>query len=358
MAVAGMLVGGGTAFAQQDKDAIRASVSIPAGEPVPVITENGHGYTPGNYAVGIIRLEYTYVGLTFPSGPLATFDLGLGIYQPTATRKPNESSPYPATLHLQDIGSPNVTLTPATSPLLVSSAEWTDSVPVTISIPSFVAADPLLNADGSVLVGNFKLDAGKDLKTATDVQVKITLVHPTACLKVYDFITDADRTTTITSTDLNVNRQGKVNSTSPYGSLSQNLMVVNTCGTPETFDAELRLDAAFSTQPNNNPGNAVFTFATAGEIDPATFNIGSFGLETPQGQALCLQNVSVPAGSTFLATVHMSINKGMAATSLPGAGTFTGFGATLFPAGLACSGEALSVATPNPVSAPLAFTIK
>ena len=53
MAVAGMLVGGGTAFAQQDKDAIRASVSIPAGEPVPVITENGHGYTPGNYAVGI-----------------------------------------------------------------------------------------------------------------------------------------------------------------------------------------------------------------------------------------------------------------------------------------------------------------
>ena len=135
-------------------------------------------------------------------------------------------------------------------------------------------------------------------------------------------------------------------------------MVVNTCGTPETFDAKLRLDAAFSTQPNNNPGNAVFTFATAGEIDPATFNIASFGLGTAQGQALCLQNVLVPAGSTFLATVHMSINKGMAATSLPGAGAFTGFGATLSTAGLACSGEPLSVATPNPVSSPLAFTIK
>ena len=87
MAVAGMLVGGGTAFAQQDKDAVRASVSIPA-EPVPVITENGHGYTPGNYAVGIIRLEYTYVGSTFPSGPLATFDLGMRIYQPPPPENP------------------------------------------------------------------------------------------------------------------------------------------------------------------------------------------------------------------------------------------------------------------------------
>lgn len=355
LVAASTLLGAATAFA---KDAVHAGVSIPAGEPVPVMTENGTGYTPGTYAIGVIHLDYTFVGTTFPIGPFATFTLNMGVY---AIAEGNSTS-YPVSLALTDIGSPNVTLSPASSPLQVSGLAWNASVPVTISVPSFVAADPLLNTDGAVLVGNFKLDGGKELKTVTSVQVKIRLVHPTACLKVYDFITDAALTNVVTSTDVNVNKQGKVTSTNPYGSLSEDLMVVNTCGTPETFDAKLSLDPSFSTQPNNNPGNAVFTFATAGEIDPATFSIGSFGLGTAQGQALCLQNVSVPAGATFLATVHMSINNGVAASSLPGGGTgpgtFSGFGAALYTAGFGCSGSLVSVASPNPVSAPLAFTIK
>jgi len=355
LVMAGVLLGAGTAFA---KDAVQASVSIPAGEPVPVMTENGTGYTPGTYAVGVIHLDYTYVGTTFPLGPFATFTLNMGLYATGDKR----ATTYPLTLDLVDIGSPNVTLSPASSPLTVTGLAWTASVPVTISIPSFVAADPLLNGDGAVLVGNFKLDAGNELKTVTNVQVKITLVHPTACLKVYNFITDADLTNTITSTDVGVNKKGKVTSTNPYGSLSDNLMIVNTCATTEAFDASVWLDPSFSTQPNNNPGNAVFTFATAGEIDPTTFTIASFGLGTAQGQNLCLMNVSVPAGSTFLATIHMSINNGMSAASLPGGGTgpgtFSGFGAALYTAGSGCSGSLASVAIPNPLSAPLAFTIK
>ena len=75
-----------------------------------------------------------------------------------------------------------------------------------------------------------------------------------------------------------------------------------------------------------------------------------------------MESVSVPADSTFLATVHMSINNGMAATSLPGGGTvpgtFSGFGAALYTAGPGCSGDPLSVATSNPVSAPAAVPIK
>jgi hypothetical protein len=355
LAVAGMLFGAATAFA---KDAVLVGVSIPDGQPVPVVTAGGSGYTPGTYAVGEIHLYYTYVGTTFPVGPFATFNLNIGV-DPISNGKPTS---YPVPLALTDIGSVNVTLSPPSSPLQVSGLAWTASVPITISIPDSVAADPSLNSDGTVLVGNLKLDAGNELKTVTDVQVKIMLVHPTDCLKAYEFITDADLTNVITSTDVNVNKKGKVTSTNPYGSLSENLMVVNTCGTPETFDAKLSLDPSFSTQPNNNPGNAVFTFATAGEIDPATFSIGSFGLGTAQGQALCLQNVSVPGGSTFLATVHMSINSGMAASSLPGGGTgpgtFTGFGATLYAAGFGCSGSLVSGVSPNPVSAPLAFAIK
>ena len=356
LVVAGVLCGTGTAFAN---DSIQASVSIPVGQPIPVMTENGTGYTPGTYAIGTIRLEYTYVGFTFQPGAFATFNLNMGVY---STGK-GAVTPYPVTLDLTDIGSPNVTLSPANSSLLVSGVAWTSSVPVIISIPSFVPADPLLNGDGAVLVGNFKLDAGNDLKTVTNVQVKIRLVHPdAACLKVYDFITDADLTNAITSTEVGVNKKAKVTSTNPYGSLSENLMVVNTCATTEVFDARISLDPSFTTQPNNNPGNAVFTFATAGEMDPATFNIASFGTGTAQGQKLCLQSVSVPAGSTFLATVHMSINNGMAATALPGGGTgpgtFSGFEGVLYTAGSVCAGTPISIATPNPASAPLAFTIK
>lgn len=355
LVLTGVMLGAATASAS---DAIQAGVSIPAGQPVPVLTENGSGYTPGTYAVGVIHLDYTYVGTTFPVGPFATFALNLGVY---ATGK-GQPTTYPLTLNLTDIGSPNLTLSPASSPLQVSGLAWTASVPVTITIPSEVAANPLLDADGTVLVGNFKLDAGNEAKTVTNVQVKITLVHPTACLKVYDFITDADLTNTITSTDVGVNKKGKVTSTNPYGSLSENLMIVNTCNTTETLDAKVSLDPSFVTQPNNNPGNAVFTFSSAGEIDPAAFTIASFGLGTAQGQNLCLANVSVPAGSTFLATVHISINNGMSAALLPGGGTgpgtFSGFGAALYTAGSACSGSLVSVANPNPVWAPLAFTIK
>src|SRR4030095_11049226 len=162
-----------------------------------------------------------------------------------------------------------------------------------------VATDPALNEDGDVLVGRLQLAAQDNphLKTPTDILVHITLVHPTACVKVYDFITDASLANTITSTEVNVNRQGKVTSTNPYGSLSHNVMVVNTCGASESFDLRVNLDPWFSTQPNNNPGNAVYTFATAGEIDPGTFNLALFGTGTAQGQKMCLQNVTVPADS-------------------------------------------------------------
>jgi hypothetical protein len=51
-------------------------------------------------------------------------------------------------------------------------------------------------------------------------------------------------------------------------------LVVNTCGTLETFDANVGLDPQWQTIPNNNPGNATFTYTTAGEVDPSTFTSG------------------------------------------------------------------------------------
>ena len=47
-------------------------------------------------------------------------------------------------------------------------------------------------ADRTTLVGNLKLDAGSKVGSVTSVQVHILLAHPTACLKVFNFVTDQD----------------------------------------------------------------------------------------------------------------------------------------------------------------------
>lgn len=338
----------GTAFA----DAVQAGVTIPADQRVPLITENGTGYTPGSYGVGTIHLNYTVVGNTFPTGTFATFELKMSDFL-TSGRTPS----YPALVALNQNGASPLTLTPAVSPISVSGIGWAGSTIVTISISDDVAADPSLNEDGDVLVGKLQLVAQDNphLKTPTDILVRITLVHPTACLKVYDFMSDASLANTITSTEVNVNRQGRVNSTNPYGSLSHNVMVVNTCGSPETFDLRVYLDSWFSTQGN---GNAVFTFTTAGEVDPSSFNMALFGTGSGKGQNLCLENVTVPADSTFLTTVHTNINNGWLSAGLPASGVFSGFGSKLTTAGLACSGDLFSIATPNPAATTLTFTIK
>lgn len=340
----------GTAYA----NSVQAGVTIPTGQPTPVMTENGSGYTPGTYAIGTIHLNYTTIGTAFPAGPFAVFELNMRDFA-TSGRVPV----YPVSLSLAQNGAEVITLTPSLSPLSVSDVGWEASVLVTVSIPDSVALDPTLNEDGDELVAHLQLVGDSPhLKTPTSILVKIKLVHPTACLKVYDFITDASLANTITSTEVNVNNKGKVTSTNPYGSLSHNVMVVNTCGTSESFDLRVYLDAWFSTQPNNNAGNAVFTFATGGELDPAAFDIASFGLGTPQGQNLCLQNVTVPSGSTFLATVHTNINNGSLASSLPASGVFDGFNSGLTTAGSSCAGSLVPVATPNPASAPLSFSIR
>jgi hypothetical protein len=353
------LVATGTAFA----DAVQAGVTIPSDQPVPVITENGYGYTSGTYAIGTVQLNYTTVATTFPTGTFAVFKLNM---KDVSTKGQAPDYLAGVRLSLDQNGGDNLTLTPDSSLFDVTGLGWTGSVLVTVSIPDSVATDPALNKDGGELVGHLTLAAARadgdpgdsHLKTTTNILVKIKLVHSTACLKVYDFISDASLANTITSTEVNVNTKGKVTATNPYGSLSENVMVVNSCATSESFDLRVFLDAWYSTQPTNNPGNAVFTFATAGEIDAAAFNIASFGLGTAQGQNLCLKNVTVPAGSTFLATVHMSINNGVLATALPASKVFSGFAANLTTAGSSCGGSLISIATPNPASAPLSFSIK
>jgi hypothetical protein len=340
----------------QAKDALVSAASIPDGQPVPIMTANGSGYTPGTYAIGTIVLNYTYVGTSLPAGLFATFNLNLSVHDASGKNEPS----YPVQLTLEDIGSKHLTLVPAASPLMMTGLGWSHASHVSIFIPAEVAGNPEFTVDGAQIVGNLRMTTpgGSQVDTDTNVLVKITLVHPTGpCLKVYPFITNASLTDTLDATDVNVNKHGKVTATNPHGSLSSNALIVNTCGAPVTFDLKMALDGAFSTQPSNNPGNAVFTFATAGEVDPANFDIASFGVGTPQGQKLCLQNVTVPDGSSFLDAVHMSINNGMVQSGLPVDGTFD-FSTTVYLPGTACSGQLLAEAGIEPFGILVPFSIK
>jgi hypothetical protein len=345
----------GVAAAAGASDAVQASVT-PTGSPVPLITEAGHGITPGTYAIGEITLDYVFVGNTFPSGLFATFDVNMAV---VASYKGGKAPVYPVQLSFTDIGSPNVNMTATPNPLSISGTSWTGTSQVSVYIPASVSTDPDLDDDGDAIVGNLKLEtpSGSHMDTPTNIKVRIRLVHPTACVRLYNFITDPDFDATYTSIDVKFHPSThKLQNTTP-GQLSDNVLVVNTCGTTETFDLKVTLDNLFTTNPNSNPGNAVFTYSAAGAVDPDTFLISSFGAGVPRGQQLCLQNLSIGAGTTLLTTVKMNLSApaNTYAADLPASFVFSG---SLFNAGTGCTGALASGADPNPVSAFLTWAAK
>ncbi len=335
------------------KDAIKASV-MPTGSTVPVVLVNGNPYSVGTYGVGTIQLWYTVTAFSFTPGQFATFQVGLL----DTHYGSNPDTAYPVSLTVDQIGSADITLSPVPAVFSPRGPGWTGSSAVTISIPASTAQNPDLNADGVELVGNLRLTTspeGAQLDTVTNVQVHIKLVHPTSCVRVFDFITDEAFTTLVNSTQVNANGN-KVNSTNPYGQFSDNVLVANTCAVAHSFDLQSVLDSSFETSPHGNPGNAVFTYFKTGYVDPNSFQMSAFGTGTPAGEQLCVHNVNLPGGNVFLMTIHMGIIKGMSPASLPASGSF-GFSASLYGAGSNCSGPLDGGAAPNPAANALAFTI-
>jgi hypothetical protein len=310
---------------------------------------------------GTIQLWYTVVGTAFPCGSFAQFNLGL-----TDTAGSNGQTPnYPVTLNLAASGNGTpVQLSPAPSQFSgttsgVSGPGWSGSSVVTVSIDCSKLGTP---TDAQQIDGNLneRTDpSGSHLDTISTIQAHIKLVFPspTACLKLYSFQTDQDSGTLLTGVAVTANKNGSVKATNP-GTISADALVVNTCGSSQTFDAKVGLDPQWQTIPNNNPGNATFTYTKAGEVDPSTFNLAAFGTGTPQGQAVCLSNVTLGPGDSFLATVHSAIMSGITVTSLPMDSDFD------FPASLSNAGSSCGTLLPtslvgpsNPATSILPYTV-
>jgi hypothetical protein len=331
------------------KDSISVNISNATGSPI--IVNNGQ-------AMGTIQLFYTVNGFQFPTGPFATFDVNW-----------SDTLGHPATIYgsgipfdlTQDQQGGYVDLSANAPSFLLNAAGDHGVSTVTVSISNDKDGNPPSSADGTNLVGNLKLDAGSKVGTVTNIQVHIRLVHPTSCLKVYTFVTDQDFTIGILgTTNLNVPlhgaKAGKVVSSQP-GSFSDNVLITNTCATDESFDLGIVLDSSFQTSPNENPGNAVFSYTAAGEFDTSSFNALRTGTATPNQQNLCLQNVTVAAGATFLATVHSKTKDDWPQASLPSDRSFD-FSASLYQSvNAGCTAPLNVLAAPNPATFTLPFTI-
>lgn len=337
----------GTAWAN---DEIDSTVTIPAGQPTPIIKNNG-------VETGTIQLIYTATSCAV--GPFAQFSLNLKDVAGTTGTSPT----YPITLSLKDDGkgtdaqaSPSPNSFSVTGP----SGTWSDSSLVTINITSCSNFK-----DGAPLIANLQesTPSGSHLDTITSVNVHINAVVSSACLNLYSFETNQDTGSLLTSVSVNANK-GSVKSTSP-GQASVDALVANTCGSQLSFDLQVGLDPQWQTNPSGNPGNATFTYTTAGELDPVTdfsliTSLINSGTGTPQHEVLCLQNVNLAAGDSFLATVHSEIISGIAVSSLPSDGDFD-FSATIFAPGSSCG---TAYATPsiispsNPATSTLTYTVK
>jgi hypothetical protein len=267
---------------------------------------------------------------------------------------------YPVTLNLNQIGSQNLVLTAVPGSFSVTGPGWSAASTVSIAIANSVPLNPALNTDGTDLVGNLQLATspqGSHLDTVTNVQVHIRLVHPTSCLKLYDFLTSQDMANPVTTLEVtlfkNGQKAGKVQGTKPYSQLSNNVLVVNTCPSAQTFDLAINPDSNFSGTPNPH-GNSVFTYTKVGSTDPSTFNISDFGNGTPQGTTYCLGSLTLSGGNSLLAAVHTSVSEVMG-SSLPSNSIFN-FSASMRTPGAGCTG-ALMPAIPNPASQTIPFTV-
>ena len=340
-------------------DDVAVAVTIPAGEPAPIVTENGNPYANGSFAVGTLRLEYTYVGTTFPAGLFASFELGL-----TTTPRSGPAPGYPVDLWLEQTGSSALVLTPDTSSFVVPGSSWSDSTLIAVEIPAWVGSDPTLNEDGDAIIANLQLKttSGSKLGTPSSIQVKIRLVHPTACVRHFTFLSDRELLEEVTSMAITFyasdhnSKPNEVQTVTPTKNVNQNVLLVNTCDTDETVDLDIDPDDRFEIPQPANPNNSakrVFVYSTSGELSPGAIDLGTLTEVDSLEPTLQLTDLVIGAGETVLVTVHLQLDAALTALNV-GASPFS-FASTAYePGGTWTTPHGPT--SPNPATKEVPFT--
>ena len=316
------------------KDSVQAAVSnvTPSAQLLSILV-GGSPYTQGEYTAGELSLTFTYTGTSFPSsGTFGSFNLAL---QTVSGNGP--ATVYPVTVNLNQPGNQSVTLTPGTSSFSATGTGAVVGTPtgVTISFSCDSSCQSNNSANSSVISGLLQINSASPsaLNSSVQVHVHIQLVYPTtSCVTFSSSVWDQDHTadSPLTNTLVNYNQKNNVVlTTNPYGQWSYDVLLTNSgdgCATLASKDILIVLDPRFETNPNNNPGNAVFSYLGGTDVSTTAYTS-----KTPQGQSVCLSTGDLANGSGFLATVHMGIIK-QVKSSWPTTAPFA-FNAYELPAG-------------------------
>jgi len=315
------------------------SVSLQEISPAPAIKMNDKDVTQG-----ALQFWYTVTAFKFTPGLFGTFRIDM---KDVHLNGPLNAS-YPAPLALNQNNPHNLILTPVPAAFSVSGQGWTDHTIVTIEIPSGVP-----NTDGTDLVGDLKLNipGANKVVTPANVQVHIRLVHPTYCLKVYNFMADAGAETLYDDTfrlDVRV-KDDEASSTSP-GTSSYNILVANVCGERKAVDIGAVLDPSWTVVG----AQGVKLYSATGDITLTGYDNNLFGEPLINGTDVCFQNAAILTGQTVLLNIKVTLGSKLAESAI-GVSPFT-FGGGLRQAATDCKASLEPLANPNPVSANLGFT--
>lgn len=272
---------------------------------------------------GNVTINYVVNALSFTSGELGRFTLHMKTNDTPSSTMHEPTYPVAVSSSLNGENLPLI-MSPLTS-MSLSGLASESSREIVVSINCAVAADACPTTDGAQIDRQLQFGAASSLniRTTVKVHVIVTLVHPEVgeCLGMANFVTDQGWTERVGSTEViviaNGRNAGTVRATTPYGQLSQNVVVVSDCGEVRNFDLKIDLDPTWETNPNNNPGNAVFTYYSDEEIDLATYVPEVLAETTPQGQQLCLSNLYLNPDESLIATVHMQVQRGIPSSTLP-----------------------------------------
>jgi hypothetical protein len=296
------------------KDAVATAIFGVNGDGFPaLVTENGQGLTPGTYAIGTITVDYFVTGFQFPTNWHGGFRMCLD----TVGAGGRQAAEYPANVLVKQVGSSDLSIGGVAATVPFSGVNddpdpvvGTKCVDITASVPAAVAGNPTFQVDGTTLVANLQESTdGRNIDTPTTVKVRVTLVHPTACVRAVHLMSNNDFTIDLGAAGIttSINKSNQRLAAQPVD-LQHLLALVNTCDTAQSVDVTATINENFEVFQSNG----IRTTSVAQEVADGDELLGAGldwdDLDDLNPAEMCLLNVDVPAHQSFIFTQRVRIN--------------------------------------------------
>jgi len=307
----------GSASVAQAKDAVETAIFDVDGGGFPtLVTQNGAGLTSGTYAIGTIMVDYFVTGFRFPTDWAGSFRMCMD----TKTVTTKQATVYPADVHVRQVGSSGLEVSGVPATVKFSSvsddpdpAEGTKCVDIAVSVPESTSADPEFQEDGSVLVANLQesTNGGVHLDTPTTVKARVTLVHPTTCVRAVHLVSNDDFSIDlgVAGIEMKINKSNKKLASNPVH-MQHVVALVNTCDATQTVDVTASINENFRVFQSNGIRTTSLgqEVADAGELLGAGLDWDD--LDNLNPAEMCLRNVEVGARQSFVFTQRVEVSDG------------------------------------------------